>query len=111
MNDSAAVTGRRNFLTGAGIAACAAASLSSAAGADHVRPGVLRTPDGRFAHLPEFNFKPHYHEVAGYRMHYLDEGPSGGPADLVAARRADMVLPLPQNGAGPRRGGLPLHRT
>jgi haloalkane dehalogenase len=78
MNDSAAVTSRRNFLTGAGIAACAAASLSSAAGADHVRPGVLRTPDERFAHLSEFNFKPYYHEVGGYRMHFLDEGPSSG---------------------------------
>ncbi len=83
MNESAAVTSRRNFLTGAGIAACAAASLSSAAGADHVRPGVLRTPDERFAHLPDFSFKPHYDEVAGYRMHYLDEGPSGGPPILL----------------------------
>lgn len=36
---------------------------------------ILRTPDERFANLPEYNFKPHYVEVAkGLRMHYVDEG-------------------------------------
>jgi hypothetical protein len=33
----------------------------------------LRTPDKRFAHLPEFPFEPHYVEIDGLRVHYLDE--------------------------------------
>ncbi len=37
-------------------------------------PMVLRTPDERFADLPGFPYKPHYVEVNGLRMHYLDEG-------------------------------------
>jgi haloalkane dehalogenase len=39
---------------------------------------ALRTPDQRFAGLPDFAFAPHYVEVGGeasLRMHYLDEGP------------------------------------
>lgn len=37
---------------------------------------VVRTPDARFADLPDFAFPPHYHELAGgLRVHYLDEGP------------------------------------
>jgi haloalkane dehalogenase len=36
---------------------------------------VLRTPDERFAGLPEFPFAPNYLEVDGLRIHYLDEGP------------------------------------
>ncbi len=35
---------------------------------------VLRTPDERFAHLPDFPFAPHYREVNSLRVHYLDEG-------------------------------------
>jgi haloalkane dehalogenase len=35
---------------------------------------VLRTPHERFAHLPDFPFAPHYVEVNGLRVHYLDEG-------------------------------------
>ena len=35
---------------------------------------ILRTPDERFVHLPEFPFKPHYVEINGLRVHYLDEG-------------------------------------
>ncbi|HEX4951149.1 MAG TPA: haloalkane dehalogenase [Blastocatellia bacterium] len=47
------------------------------------RPGVLRTPDERFANLPEFPFQPHYKDIAGYRMHYLDEGPPKGEVILL----------------------------
>lgn len=39
---------------------------------------VFRTPDERFADLPGFDFEPHYAELDGLRMHYLDEG-SGDP--------------------------------
>ena len=45
---------------------------------------VLRTPDERFENLPGFPFEPHYADVNGMRMHYLDEGP----------RDAEVVLML-----------------
>jgi len=45
---------------------------------------ILRTPDERFGNLPGFNFAPHYVEIQGLRMHYVDEGP----------RDADPVLLL-----------------
>jgi haloalkane dehalogenase len=35
---------------------------------------VIRTPDERFQNLPDFPFQPHYVEVNGLRVHYLDEG-------------------------------------
>ena len=43
---------------------------------------ALRTPDERFADLPDFPFAPHYVEVddgegGRLRVHYLDEGRSG----------------------------------
>jgi haloalkane dehalogenase len=39
---------------------------------------VHRTPDERFAGLPGYPFEPHYAEVGGLRMHYVDEG-EGSP--------------------------------
>ncbi|HEV2990364.1 MAG TPA: haloalkane dehalogenase [Candidatus Angelobacter sp.] len=36
---------------------------------------ILRTPDDRFINLPGYNFAPHYVEIDGLRIHYLDEGP------------------------------------
>ncbi len=33
-----------------------------------------RTPDECFANLPGYDFTPHYAEVNGLRMHYVDEG-------------------------------------
>lgn len=60
-----------------------AGSLSGGAGREEIRPGVFRTPDERFAHLPGFDFKPHYKDVGGYRMHYLDEGPAGAQPVLL----------------------------
>jgi haloalkane dehalogenase len=35
---------------------------------------ILRTPDERFAGLPDYPFAPHYVEVDGLRIHYVDEG-------------------------------------
>ena len=35
---------------------------------------VFRTPDERFDGLPGYEFAPHYAEVNGLRLHYLDEG-------------------------------------
>jgi haloalkane dehalogenase len=43
---------------------------------------ALRTPDERFADLPDYPFEPHYAEVgARLRMHYVDEG--DGPPVLL----------------------------
>ena len=44
---------------------------------------VLRTPDDRFAGLPQFPFEPHYaglddQDGGSLRAHYLDEGPAAG---------------------------------
>jgi haloalkane dehalogenase len=36
---------------------------------------ILRTPEERFVNLPGFPFSPHYVEVEGLRIHYIDEGP------------------------------------
>ena len=35
---------------------------------------VIRTPDERFSKLPDFPYAPHYVEVNGLRVHYVDEG-------------------------------------
>ena len=49
---------------------------------------ILRTPDDRFAGLPDFPFEPHYLEIAdgeggSLRIHYLDEGPADGAPVLL----------------------------
>jgi haloalkane dehalogenase len=36
---------------------------------------ILRTPEERFSDLPGYSFEPHYVEVDGLRIHYVDEGP------------------------------------
>jgi haloalkane dehalogenase len=41
---------------------------------------VFRTPDERFADLPDFAFEPNYVDVGGLRMHHVDEG--SGPTVL-----------------------------
>ena len=51
--------------------------------ADEIRPGVLRTPDSRFDNLPGYDFEPHYEMIRGYRVHYLDEGPTDGEVVLL----------------------------
>lgn len=41
---------------------------------------VLRTPESRFARLPDFPYEPRYVPVGDeLRMHYIDEGPPSGP--------------------------------
>jgi len=44
---------------------------------------LLRTPEERFADLPGYPFSPHYADVGGVRMHYLDEGPRGAAPVLL----------------------------
>jgi haloalkane dehalogenase len=41
----------------------------------------MRTPDERFASLPDFPYVPHYLEWRGLRAHYIDEGT--GPRTLL----------------------------
>jgi len=43
----------------------------------------LRTPDARFDNLPGYDFAPNYVDIAGLRMHYVDEGPSDGAIVLL----------------------------
>jgi haloalkane dehalogenase len=38
------------------------------------RMDAFRTPDERFEGLPGYDFEPHYAEVDGLRLHYVDEG-------------------------------------
>ncbi len=44
---------------------------------------ILRTPDERFANLPGYPFAPHYVEVDGLRIHYVDEGAPNGEVVLL----------------------------
>ncbi|MET1002004.1 MAG: haloalkane dehalogenase, partial [Acidimicrobiia bacterium] len=44
---------------------------------------ALRTPDERFADLPDYPFGANYVEVDGLRIHYLDEGPRDGAVVLL----------------------------
>ncbi len=46
---------------------------------------VFRTPDERFEGLPGYGFEPHYAELDGLRLHYVDEPPGaeGGKAPVV----------------------------
>jgi haloalkane dehalogenase len=49
---------------------------------------ALRTPDDRFAGLPDFSFAPHYADVddaegGTLRVHYVDEGPRDAPVVLL----------------------------
>jgi haloalkane dehalogenase len=67
-----------------GVLICAV--IMSSAGAlmaEEIRPGVYRTPDERFQNLPGYDFEPHYMEIDGYRVHYLDEGPKDGQPILL----------------------------
>ncbi len=41
---------------------------------------VFRTPEERFANLPDYPFQPHYVEVEGLRLHHVDVG--AGPTVL-----------------------------
>jgi haloalkane dehalogenase len=61
----------------------AGGQLKGVSAGDEIRPGVFRTPDERFAELADFDFTPHYQDVLGYRLHYLDEGPSDAEPILL----------------------------
>jgi haloalkane dehalogenase len=44
---------------------------------------MKRTPEERFANLPEFPWSPRYADVGGLRMAYIDEGPRDAPLVLM----------------------------
>lgn len=44
---------------------------------------ALRTPEARFDDLPDYPFAPHYIDLDGLRMHYVDEGPADAPPVLL----------------------------
>ena len=44
---------------------------------------ILRTPESRFAHLPDFPWQPQYTEVGGLRVAHIDEGPRDAPTVLL----------------------------
>ncbi len=45
---------------------------------------IYRTPENRFADLPDFPFAAHYHQVTPeLRLHYIDEGPRDGRPVLM----------------------------
>ncbi len=46
-------------------------------------PGVLRTPDARFAALPGYPWAPHYLQHGALRVHHLDEGPRDAPVTAL----------------------------
>lgn len=52
-----------------------------------LREDALRTPESRFAQLPDYPWAPHYisdlPSLAGLRLHYLDEGPAEAPVTWV----------------------------
>src|SRR5256885_15037610 len=44
---------------------------------------VLRTPEDRFADLPDFGYPPGYGEVDGVRVAYVESGPPEGEPVLL----------------------------
>jgi haloalkane dehalogenase len=51
-------------------------------GRENAGISVFRTPDERFAGIPDYPFAPHWLDVDGLRMHYVDEG-AGDPVLLL----------------------------
>lgn len=43
----------------------------------------VRTPEANFDALVDYPFEPHYLDVDGLRMHYVDEGPRDAPVALL----------------------------
>jgi haloalkane dehalogenase len=44
---------------------------------------IYRTPDERFAGLPDYSFEPRYTEVQGLRMHHVEAGPADADPVLL----------------------------
>ncbi|MFP5396019.1 MAG: haloalkane dehalogenase, partial [Alphaproteobacteria bacterium] len=67
---------------------------------------VFRTPDERFAALPDFPFRPNYLELQdGLRVHYIDEGAKDAPVVFLLHGEPtwcylfrNMIAPIVQAG-------------
>jgi haloalkane dehalogenase len=44
---------------------------------------ALQTPESRFDNLPGYDFAPHYVDIDGLRMHYVEEGPQDADPVLL----------------------------
>lgn len=44
---------------------------------------IYRTPEERFAGLPDFSFEPRYTDVQGLRIHHVEAGPAGAEPVLM----------------------------
>lgn len=44
---------------------------------------ALRTPDERFAGLPDWPYEPRYRDIDGLRLHYIDEGPADAAVTVL----------------------------
>lgn len=47
------------------------------------RPGIVRTPEERFANLPGYPYAPRYTIVGGLRIHHVEEGPASADPVLL----------------------------
>ncbi|PZF82330.1 haloalkane dehalogenase [Jiangella anatolica] len=88
---------RRRLLSGAAALTAGALAAGTSRPAAAVRvpagapgPTVLRTPDHRFAGLPDYSFEPHYLRVplgdgsrTTVRMHYIDERPARASGETI----------------------------
>ena len=66
-----------------GTAGPASGGRARQAAWEHVRVRALRTPDERFADLPDFPWPPGYADIGGLRMAYVEDGPPGGEPVLL----------------------------
>lgn len=76
---------------------------------------AVRTPEDRFANLPDFPWTPHYTDALpgfeGLRMARIDEGPRDGHVVLCLHGAAELVVPLPEDAPGVPGSRAPRHRT
>ena len=58
-------------------------ALVEIATAEEVAPGILRTPEERFAGIADFPYEPNYEQIGELRIHYVDVGPRDGEVILL----------------------------
>lgn len=65
-------------------------------------PPFLRTPDANFDGLADFPFQPHYLDVHGLRMHYVDDAPFAGLGEdgVAGPRQFPLLIPVHDHSGG-----------
>ena len=71
---------------------------------------VLRTPDDRFAGLPDFGYQPRYADAGGVRMAYVEAGPADGEPVLLLHGEPSWSFLYRHVHAGARRRRAARHR-